>query len=834
MAEQLLARILNMNLTASAVILAVLVLRLLLKKAPRIFSYCLWAVVLFRLLCPVSFTAAFSPFSVIKAPAVLGRNSSIDTDTTKNRTIDANTDDRTDINKHRNTDANRNKDTNTDTNTGTNKNGILQYLSIDTLLRIQPDTLFGGKAAGRQPGQNPAENPGGIPSNQAEPATVGAARTAMAAKAAALIWLFGFAVFLFFSLLHFYLFKRRLKPAVWERGNIYLINEVPAPFVIGIFRPRIYLPAHLRHDEKEYVLLHEQIHIKRKDPAIRLLGFFALCLHWFNPLVWAAFFLSADDMEMSCDEAVIRQMGAAVKKPYASSLLSIAAGTPANAINGGVLSFCRGDTKKRIQHILHYQKSASVLTAGAALVCTAAGIVLLADPAPADARHTQALSNAAQQTAGSQTPSNAIQEAKDSQTLPNPAQEHKNNQTPSNPAQEHKDSQTLSNPVQENSPGSSHPENIENNSDDTLYKISVRSINEKKRLIKSFIAYDPFPFSDEQPLALADDCRFFINHSMNSMDYQEASFSLFASLVRLGGKDLDKTCYVQIEGKKAVRLYMESAYTHNGISPWRSAPYSDWYDSLIQSEGEEAFYKNYTLASSQTADLADCEGEETVEAYVENGKHASSGIVLYKKSDGSVLFSQDANTSRAGWISIYTGSIGGQPFILNVYIEDRWDNGEFSYQVFRLDESGAPVVSASSLFDFRLAEGSNLVYDDGMFREWIKPLETYLKHSRLVLSSQDGVLRTEQVSEADQYNGRTLSLKERAAQISRNDSSLICYHDCWYSKRFLKEETVEWLLWYNSLPEQEQLAVSSVAPELVEAKDLVGGSSEDAKNVLEI
>ena len=163
MAEQLLTHILNMNLTASAVILAVLVLRLLLKKAPRIFSYCLWAVVLFRLLCPVSFSASFSPFSVIRAPAILGRNSSIDTDTTKNRTIDTNTDDRTDINKHRNTDANRNKDTNTDTNTGTNKNGILQYLSIDTLFRIQPDTLFGGKAAGRQPVQNPAENPGGIP-----------------------------------------------------------------------------------------------------------------------------------------------------------------------------------------------------------------------------------------------------------------------------------------------------------------------------------------------------------------------------------------------------------------------------------------------------------------------------------------------------------------------------------------------------------------------------------------------------------------------------------------------------------------------------------------------
>ena len=154
------------------------------------------------------------------------------------------------------------------------------------------------------------------------------------------------------------------------------------------------------------------------------------------------------------------------------------------------------------------------------------------------------------------------------------------------------------------------------------------------------MGYEPFPLSDNAPLALADDCRFFVNHSMNSIDYQEQPFPVFASLIRLGGEYLDKNCSVLLEDQKVSEIYMESAWNHNGISPYVSLPDSGQYDSLIQAEGEAAFLKNYTLVSAQKADIADCKGTETVETYIQNGKDAENGFVLFKKDDGSLLFSQ--------------------------------------------------------------------------------------------------------------------------------------------------------------------------------------------------
>ena len=111
-----------------------------------------------------------------------------------------------------------------------------------------------------------------------------------------------------------------------EAGRIYRTECVETAFVCGLFCPRIYLPLALGEEEKAYILLHEQIHIRRGDQIWRALSYLALCIHWFNPLVWIAFYLSGKDMEMSCDEAVIRKMGSGVRKDYSASLLSLACG----------------------------------------------------------------------------------------------------------------------------------------------------------------------------------------------------------------------------------------------------------------------------------------------------------------------------------------------------------------------------------------------------------------------------------------------------------------------------------------------------------------------------
>ncbi|MDE7311021.1 MAG: M56 family metallopeptidase [Eubacterium sp.] len=766
MPEQMFIRTLNMSLTGSAVILAVLLLRLLLKKAPRIFSYCLWGAVLFRLLCPVSFTAAFSPFSILNAPAA--------------------------------------------------SDGRLQYIPQD-ILRMQPDrqAFFTDAPSGKTAGNSTAKDSSLQRNGKTAKNSIANAKTSTAsrllrilqsqktAKAAAFVWICGTAVLLLYNLINSIKLKQRLKGAVWQKENIYLTQHIPTPFVIGIFLPKIYLPAQLRPDETAYVLLHEQIHIKRKDHITRLLSCLALCVHWFNPLVWAAFFLSGRDMEMSCDEAVLRRMGSTVKKKYSSSLLSIAAGANAAGLNGGLLTFGKGDTKSRIKHILHYKKPASILMKSAALVCVAAVIILLANP----------------DTGAKNTPSAApaqIQAAQNDVVLTNASQKDSASLALSNASQKDPESQALSDT------------SLKGINSASFTEIYVRSINQKKRLISSYLAPPDSPLADGKKLAFAQNCRFFINHSMDGEDYRETSFPLFASLIKLGGKYLNKACFVQIKAKKVAQIYLESAWEHYGISPMRYTPVSDLYDTLLQSEGEDAFHKNYSLASSQTMDIAECEGDETIEVYTENGKNAGSGIVLFQSSDGKLLFSQDANTSRAGWANIYLGSMDNQPFILNVSIEDRWNFGAFSYQVFRLDQEGTPILSAGSQFEFHLAEGSSLVYDDDMFGRWIKPLKTYLEQSRLVLSSQDGVLRTEQISEADKYNYEALNLEERAIEISTNENSLVRFGNCWYGKQSLKKETVDWLLWYNSLSDTGRLAVSFTPPELVEAKDLVEAATQDA------
>ena len=129
------------------------------------------------------------------------------------------------------------------------------------------------------------------------------------------------------------------------------------PFVLGLIRPKIYLPAGLNDDERDYILLHEQIHIRRKDHIIKMLAFFVLCIHWFNPLVWVAYLIMSIDMELSCDERVLKDMNEEIKKPYANSLLSLATGR--HILNGSPIAFGEGNVKRRIINVLNYKNQLS-------------------------------------------------------------------------------------------------------------------------------------------------------------------------------------------------------------------------------------------------------------------------------------------------------------------------------------------------------------------------------------------------------------------------------------------------------------------------------------------
>lgn len=153
--------------------------------------------------------------------------------------------------------------------------------------------------------------------------------------------------------------RRRLVGAVRLEGNVYLADHIPSPFVMGVFRPKIYLPSQLSEEERGYILLHEQTHIRRLDHLIKLGASLTLAVHWFNPLVWAAFVLFVRDMEMSCDERVIAQLGIKIRREYSTLLLSLATGK--KILMGTPLAFGEGDTKDRIKNIMKYKKRAPAL-----------------------------------------------------------------------------------------------------------------------------------------------------------------------------------------------------------------------------------------------------------------------------------------------------------------------------------------------------------------------------------------------------------------------------------------------------------------------------------------
>ena len=330
MLTNLFLHILNMSITASIAILAVFLLRCFLSKLPKVFSYVLWGVVLFRLLCPISFSSPASLMNLLGTP--VGQDGTIHyvSDTSlSNGTID-------------NTENIQPSD---------NNNIIVTDNSTDTLSE-------GEKGAAVSP----------VNSRSFSNAIL---------DIAAWIWFVGIFVLLAYTTATSITLYRKVHSASHLQDNIYVCEDIDTAFVMGVVKPRIYLPVDLEDTGIQYITCHEQTHIRRKDHIVKLFAFFALCLHWFNPLVWAAFFASTKDMEMSCDEAVIRQLGNQVKKDYASYLLSLSSGR--KLISPSPLAFGE-DTRNRVKNVLRYKKPAAVITILVLLVCGIGAVCLISNP----------------------------------------------------------------------------------------------------------------------------------------------------------------------------------------------------------------------------------------------------------------------------------------------------------------------------------------------------------------------------------------------------------------------------------------------------------------------
>lgn len=188
------------------------------------------------------------------------------------------------------------------------------------------------------------------------------------------IWLAGIVLILLYSIVSYVKLKSELVGSIpWkkeEKGNVYLADHLDTAFVLGIIKPIIYLPSDLSEREMLYVLQHEKAHIKRRDYMVKPLIFFITVIHWFNPLAWAAFALAIKDMEMSCDEYVIRTAGEDIRKEYASTLMNLSVGRKHMGIP---LAFGEGNVSKRIKNVMRCKKPLAVVG-----ICAVTGVIVLA------------------------------------------------------------------------------------------------------------------------------------------------------------------------------------------------------------------------------------------------------------------------------------------------------------------------------------------------------------------------------------------------------------------------------------------------------------------------
>ena len=310
--NELFLKIINMSISASWLILAVLILRLVLKKAPKWVNVLLWGIVAVRLICPLSFESALSliPSS--------------------------------------------------------------ETIPLDIEMAAKP-TIDSGV-----PAINSVVNP--VLSSFAPPQHVLTSANPLQIWIPILniIWLIGVGALLLYTAVSYWRLCRKVDTAVRYKGNIFQSENVKSPFVLGIIKPRIYLPFNMNGQDLEHVVAHEQAHIHRKDHWWKPLGFLLLTIHWFNPLMWLAYVLLCRDIELACDEKVIKELGNEQRADYMQAL--VACSVNRRMIAACPLAFGEVGVKERVKSVMNYKKPAFWVIIIAVIICVGVAACFLTNP----------------------------------------------------------------------------------------------------------------------------------------------------------------------------------------------------------------------------------------------------------------------------------------------------------------------------------------------------------------------------------------------------------------------------------------------------------------------
>ena len=309
--SELFLKIINMSISASWLVLAVLLLRFALKKAPKWVNVLLWGIVAVRLICPFSIESALS---LIPSTETIPVNIGMDTTPAIN-------------------------------------SGISYINNAVNPLIEQSNTPMAGASV------NPLQITIAIYAN---------------------IWVLGVLALLIYTTVSYWRLRHKVSEAVILRDNIYQSENVASPFVLGVFRPRIYIPYHMYGQDLNHVVAHEQAHIRRKDHWWKPLGFFLLTIHWFNPLMWLAYVLLCRDIELACDEKVIKELGNEQRADYTQAL--VACSVNRRMIAACPLAFGEVGVKERVKSVMNYKKPAFWIVVVAVIACVVVAVCFLTDP----------------------------------------------------------------------------------------------------------------------------------------------------------------------------------------------------------------------------------------------------------------------------------------------------------------------------------------------------------------------------------------------------------------------------------------------------------------------
>lgn len=301
--------VLNTSISASFLVAAIIILRLLLKKAPKAIIVALWGLAAIRLICPFSLE---STLSLIPSAETIP----------------------------------------------TEQFMYQEAMREDYELQIVTNPIY--------PQEIEYKMSGDVESNSWD------------SIYAYFGWLGGIGAMLIYSAASWIIIKRKVKISAPYKDNILLCDGIKTPFILGVFKPKIYLPSDISDKEKEYVIAHEKAHLRRRDHWWKPLGFLLLSFHWFNPLMWAAYILLCRDIEFACDEKVIKSLGEESKKPYSEALFNCS--VPRKMIAACPVAFGEVGVKSRIKSVLNYKKPAFWIILVAIIACTAVAIGFMTNP----------------------------------------------------------------------------------------------------------------------------------------------------------------------------------------------------------------------------------------------------------------------------------------------------------------------------------------------------------------------------------------------------------------------------------------------------------------------